>query len=97
MGPNDADIVRVSVREAGSPVTSQTLDPAQNAEVVVEVEAGSAIFTAGAQYQIGLAVQDLVNGQAIPFNPVPNKGTLSVAPWNVQATELESPLFLVLP
>jgi hypothetical protein len=70
MGPNQADIVRVSVREFGSPVADVTLDPNRNAALVVEVEAGSAVFGMGAHWRIGLHVRDL-DGGTIPFALTP--------------------------
>jgi hypothetical protein len=66
MGPNQADIIRVSTRELGGQIADVTLDPSKDAEVVVEVEAGSAVFGLGAHWQIGLHIRDL-DGGAIPF------------------------------
>jgi hypothetical protein len=85
MGPNDAEIIRVYTREKGGTIADVTLDSGSDAEIVVEVEAGSAVFGAGAQYSTGLVVKDLTNGNNIPFNPAPVSGTLSVAPWDAQA------------
>ena len=62
MGPNEADIIRVSTRESNAEVADNTLDPSLNAEVVVEVEAGSAIFGTGGQWQVGVHVRDLDGG-----------------------------------
>ena len=72
MGPNQASIIRVSTRELGGHVSDVTLDPNKDAEVVIEVEAGSAVFGVGAHWQIGLHVRDL-DGGAIPFvlSPTP--------------------------
>jgi hypothetical protein len=87
MGPNEADIIRVSVRAVGSPVADNTLDPGVDAEVVVEVEAGSAVFGLGAQWHVGITVKDL-DGGVIPFVLAPTtvlNGNLAAAPWNTQA------------
>jgi hypothetical protein len=62
MGPNQAEIIRVSTREFGSPVADVTLDPNKNAEVVVEVEAGTAVFGMGAHWRLGVHVHDLDGG-----------------------------------
>lgn len=70
MGPMQARIVRVSTRESGGPISDVTLDPNQNAEIVVEVEAGSAVFGMGAHWRIGLHVHDL-DGGVIPFALTP--------------------------
>jgi hypothetical protein len=66
MGPMQARVVRVSTREFGGPVSDVTLDPNQNAEIVVEVEAGHAIFDLGAHWRLGVHVHDL-DGGTIPF------------------------------
>jgi hypothetical protein len=88
MGPNEADIIRVSVRAAGSPVADNTLDPGVDAEVVVEVEAGSAVFFSGAHWQLGVTVKDL-DGGVIPFTLAPTtvlSGNLNTPPpWGNQA------------
>jgi hypothetical protein len=70
MGPNQADIIRVSTREFGSPVSDVTLDPNRNAEIVVEVEAGLTVFNLGAHWRLGLHVRDL-DGGGIPFALTP--------------------------
>ena len=54
MGPNEADIIRVYTKAAGSTIADVTLDSAVNAEVVVDVEAGSAVFLSGAQWHLGM-------------------------------------------
>jgi hypothetical protein len=87
MGPNEADIIRVSVRAAGSPVADNTLDPGVDAEVVVEVEAGSTVYGLGAQWHLGITVKDL-DGGVIPYVLAPTtvlNGSLSAAPWNTPA------------
>lgn len=87
MGPNDADIIRVYTKEAAGTVADTTLDSSKDANVVVEVEAGSAVFSAAAKYQTGLVVKDLVDGTLIPFSPPPVSGALSTAPWTTQDAE----------
>jgi hypothetical protein len=71
MGPNSASIIRVSTRESGGTVADYTLDAAQDALIVVEVEAGAAVFTAGAKWQLGLEVKDLADGTAIAYTLTP--------------------------
>jgi hypothetical protein len=86
MGPNEADIIRVSVREANGEVADNTLDPSVNAEVVVEVEAGSAIFGTGGAWQVGVHVRDLDGGNiGTTLTPTPTmSGHLGTAPWSAQ-------------
>lgn len=86
MGPNEADIIRASVREANGEVAHETLDPTLDAEVVVEVEAGSAIFGTGAKWQVGVHVRDL-DGATIPVTLTPTttmNGNFGTAPWTAQ-------------
>jgi hypothetical protein len=87
MGPNEAQIIRVYVREAGGTVADSTLASTANAEVVVEVEAGTTVYNLMAQYSTGLFVKELVSGIDIPFNPVPADGQLDKPPWQPQATQ----------
>jgi hypothetical protein len=87
MGPNEAQIIRVYVRETGSTVADATLAATATAEVVVEVEAGSTVYSLMAQYSTGLFVKDLISGTDIPFTPVPATGQLDNLPWKPQATE----------
>jgi hypothetical protein len=86
MGPNDADIIRVSTRESNGNVADNTLDPGKDAEVVVEVEAGSAIFGTGGQWQVGVHVRDLDGGNInTVLAPTPAmSGHLGTAPWTTQ-------------
>lgn len=71
MGPNDADIVRVFTRAAPDGAVSEEAFPSNaDFEVVVEVEAGSAIFATGALYEVGLAVIDYTGFNLFPI-PVP--------------------------
>lgn len=84
MGPNDADIISASVRAAGGSSNDNTLDPSKDAELVIVVEAGSAVIGTGGQWQVGIVVKDVVSGAVIPFvlapTPVDN-GHLGSAPW----------------
>lgn len=81
MGPNDAEIIRVYTRQAGSQVADDTIDSGSNAEVVIEAEAGSALFSLQAQYHIGLFVLDLITGQQINFTTPLDAGQLGKPRW----------------
>ena len=56
MGPNHAEIVRVSTRQHGGKISDTTISPKQDIEIVVESECGSAL--SGAQCEIGVSVID---------------------------------------
>ncbi|MDX1522733.1 MAG: hypothetical protein R3264_13985 [Anaerolineae bacterium] len=69
MGPNDAELVRVFTREVGGAIADVTFPVADDFEVVVEVEAGSAIFGGGTQYETGIVVRDKMAGDTIQATP----------------------------
>ncbi|KAA0932293.1 hypothetical protein [Streptomyces apricus] len=85
MGPNDTEIVRVFARSTASPSADPTLDPKEAAQIVVEAEAGDAVFRMGVPYEVDVTVKDLVDGTNIPTTPAGAvTGQLSQAPWNKQ-------------
>jgi hypothetical protein len=71
MGPNDAEIIRAYTRAVGSPVADTTLDSSADALIVIEAETGSTVFGNGAQWQLGLVVNDLVDGTQIDYTLAP--------------------------
>jgi hypothetical protein len=90
MGPNDADIIRVYTREASGEIADNTLDPNADAQVVVELESGSAVTFSGAQWQLGIVVKDLVNDGIIPFKLSPTTqvtGNLGTPSWPTQSEQ----------
>jgi hypothetical protein len=90
MGPNDADIIRVYTREATGEIADNTLDPNVDAQVVVELESGSAVTFSGAQWQLGIVVKDLVNDGIIPFKLSPTTqvtGNLGTPNWPTQSEQ----------
>jgi hypothetical protein len=66
-------------------VADVTLDSKKDAEVVVEVEAGSVVFGNGTQYKTGLLISDLEAGTTVPFTPAAPAGTMSLAPWTTES------------
>jgi hypothetical protein len=74
MGPNDANIIRVYPRQVGSPASDSAFSYNAPLEVVMEVEAGSALFGSGAQYAVGIVVRDLSDFSILP-KPAPTPGT----------------------
>jgi hypothetical protein len=88
MGPNDVEIVRVYARNTASPSADPTLNPDEAAQIVVEAEAGDAVFRIGAPYEVQITVKDLVDGSNLPVAPAGVvTGLLSKAPWDKQQTK----------
>jgi len=91
MGPNKADIIRVYTREGNGTVADNTLNPNFDGRVIVDLEAGSAVFGSGAKWQLGIVVKDLEDG-SIPFTLTPTtavQGNLNSPPWNTQSETFE--------
>ena len=88
MGPNDAELVRVWTREVGGTIGDETFPHNAAFEVVVEAEAGLAIFNSGAQFQTGLVVRDLYDNTFITVGP-PNSfnGSLNSPAWATRAKQ----------
>jgi len=61
MGPNDVEIVRVYTRLAARDIADCTFATDEKCEVVVEAEAGNAIWAMGVPYWIGLSIRDLTD------------------------------------
>ena len=90
MGPNDVEIVRVYARNTASPSADPTLNPKEAAQIVVEAEAGDAIFRIGAPYEVQITVKDLVDGSNLPVAPAGAvTGLLSTAPWDKQQIKFD--------
>ncbi len=93
MGPNDVDLVRVFTRTVGGTTAEVALPYNAGFQVVVEAEAGSAIFASGAQFAISLVVRDLTTGTnfaVTPVPPSPSPGTnanLNSAAWPAQTRQ----------
>jgi hypothetical protein len=86
----------------GSPVADNTIDPGADAEVIVELEAGSAVYGMAAQWHVGVTIKDLEGG-VIPFTLAPTAtltGSLlliGTTAANYDATFVEGTPFLILP
>jgi hypothetical protein len=86
---NDCELVRVFVRSAtpGSAIADDTIKHDQPFQLVVQAEAGDAIYGNGGPYRFAAVVTDLHN----PATPVatPNlSGTFRDAHWNSPAIEI---------
>ncbi len=62
---NDVELVRTFVRPVDGTVGEETINNNQRAEVVVDVEAGKALFNIGGPYRILGVVKDENTGTAI--------------------------------
>ena len=69
MGPNSAELIRVFTRQVNGVVADVTFADNADFEVVVEVEAGEAIFNAGTQYQTGIVLRDKTAADIIQTTP----------------------------
>ncbi|MCZ6900829.1 MAG: hypothetical protein O7F74_11380 [Bacteroidetes bacterium] len=87
MGPNDAELLRVYTREVGGTIGDISIPFNEDIEIVVEVEAGSAIFDSRAQFKVGVIVRDLSDNTIIP-----TAGEISGALGD-EGWETESPQF----
>ncbi|NJP92028.1 hypothetical protein HCN51_21620 [Nonomuraea sp. FMUSA5-5] len=81
MGPNDAELVQVYTRNVGKTIADVTFSSTADFEVVVEVEAGDAMFSAGAEYTVDIVVRDLTANDTIPFTPGRIKDNLGKPTW----------------
>ncbi|NIR48737.1 hypothetical protein GWO43_09895 [candidate division KSB1 bacterium] len=98
MGPNDAELVRVYTREIGGTIADVTFPFDKDIEVVVEAEAGTALFDSGGQFDLRVFVRNLkANGGKNDPILVPLKGKSGNADvvqtsgafgsgWDAQAT-----------
>jgi len=88
MGPNDAELVRVWTREVGGAIGDLTFPYNKPFEVVVDVEAGNAIFGGGTTYQTGVAVRDLSDGTIIAVtSPASVAGNMGDPNWPAPAQQ----------
>ena len=88
MGPNDVELTRVFTRQVNGKIADVTLSSGDDFEVVVEVEAGTAVFNQGAQYKTDIVIRDLSANNNIPRGPAGIAGALGSAPWDAQAKQL---------
>lgn len=84
--PNDANTINVYTRDVGAPVSNNVLSITNDFQVVVEVEAGNAIFGGGTAYETGIVVNDSSNHETIHEENV-GPGNMGDANWPIQKTE----------
>ncbi|MEU4513623.1 hypothetical protein AB0G05_29340 [Nonomuraea wenchangensis] len=85
MGPNDAELVQVYTRNLGKTIADVTFDSSADFEVVVETEAGAALFTTGGAFTADIVVRDLTANDNIPYTPGPINDNLGKPPWPAQS------------
>ncbi len=66
--PNDIEIVRAYTRRVDGTIADVQFMSAENFEVVVECEGGSAISGSGSPYRIGVTVRNLTDSSILPHN-----------------------------
>ncbi|QYC38394.1 hypothetical protein Nocox_03830 [Nonomuraea coxensis DSM 45129] len=81
MGPNDAELIQVYTRGLGKTIADVTFDSSTDFEVVVETEAGTALFGLGGAFTVDIVVRDLTANDNIPYTPGPIKDTLGKPTW----------------
>jgi hypothetical protein len=83
MGPNDVDLTRVFTREPGTTVADSSIRVATGLEIVVEAEAGTALFGTGAQFFTNIVVRDITANNNIAATPGGGFGpaAMSSAAW----------------
>lgn len=80
---NDVNIVRVYTREVGGDIEDNQFLATNDFEVVVEAEAGTAIFNLGPEYSIGVTVRNLTDSSINTHNDI-HTGRLGDATWPTQ-------------
>ncbi len=84
---NDCELLRAYVRPAGQTIAHNAIPNGAAFDLVVDVEAGGAVWTLGPPYFILAVVKDLTTGAVIPPGGVQHNGNLAeAAGWNTQAT-----------
>jgi hypothetical protein len=72
---NECELQRVFVRNSGGTVTEESIKDNATFEVVLDLEAGSAIFASGAQFKLFAVVNDL-STSTTAFTSAPVSGSL---------------------
>jgi len=82
MGPNDAELIRVFTQGAGATIADVTFPTNAPFDIVVEVEAGTAIHGSGAQFKTNIVVRDLTANANIAAAPAGGvSGAMSSPAW----------------
>jgi hypothetical protein len=81
MGPNDVELTQVYTRDLNKTIADVTFASTSDFEVVVEAEAGNAIFAGGGQFTTNIVVRDLTANDNIPFTPGGVSGQFGKPEW----------------
>ncbi|MFI6906121.1 hypothetical protein ACIBKY_32995 [Nonomuraea sp. NPDC050394] len=82
MGPNDVELTQVYTREPNKTIADVTFASTNDFQVVVEAEAGNAIFSGGGQFTTSIVVRDLTANDDIPFAPGSVSGQFGQQEWS---------------
>jgi hypothetical protein len=77
---NECELSRVYVRNTGGLVSEESIKDSASFEVVLEAEAGQALFNNGGAYKLLMVLTDLTNDY-ITFNTNSVSGTFGDANW----------------
>jgi hypothetical protein len=88
---NDCDLVRVFTRRAaaGSVIADQTIKSNEAFQVVMQAEAGQALFNNGGPYRLNVVVRDLTDGTTV--NAATQAGNFGDANWPGLAMQFAFP------
>jgi len=85
MGPNDVEIIRVYTRKKGGLTADREFHHLEEFQIVIEAEAGSAIYDLGGPYWLGFTVRNLTDSTVKPaIHQVEEDGEFQ-SPWTPQA------------
>ena len=86
---NGCELVRVFTRRVGSPIADDTIKSNEAFQVVIQAEAGQALWNIGGPYRLNLVVRDLTDGTTV--NAVAQVGNFGDANWPGLAMQFAFP------
>ena len=92
MGPNDARLTRVFPRKTGAVIADIAFPSNVALEAVTECEAGTAIHSIGASYEITIDVIDFSAMASIAGSVIVIAGSLGDSAWPTQAQQFVFPI-----
>ena len=92
MSSNDARLVRVFPRKMGAKIADVAFLSDCVFEIVVECEAGTAIYAIGAKYEIRIDVIDFSAMTSVVTSAIVATGHLGDAGWPTQAQKIVFPI-----
>jgi hypothetical protein len=92
MSPDDARLVRVFPRKMGAMIADVAFPSDCVFEIVVECEAGRALYAIGAKYEIRIDVIDFSAMTSVVTSAIVATGHLGGAGWPTQAQQIVFPV-----